>query len=108
MGRVVKFLIDSIPRSAGPVNATIISLGVRVAALNHKTWNDPVKLGAVIEALAHEFLEIRNVVGRLVFEESNSDSSVVRGENGDLFADYRGCHSLYRTDVGRRHALSAI
>ena len=62
---IVEFGLDLVTRSALTV-AVLLRwiLRIRVAALNHEAFDDPVKNGAVVETLPCELLKILNRVWR--------------------------------------------
>ena len=99
MKRVVELLIDLVSGTASAVDAAVFALGVWIAALDHEARNHSVELSPVIVAFPRQLLKVCGMVWSLVIEKPKDDSSKVCFQNGDLFADFRGCHTYKGTDI---------
>src|SRR4029078_10184292 len=56
-----------------PVGATIRALAVGVTALNHESWNDSVKCGAVVKAFPCQIQKVLHMARRNIVKETQHD-----------------------------------
>ncbi len=69
----VQFAVDG-------VTGTAVADAVGAAALCHESWNNPVKLQAVIEALPGEFDKVGDCVRCVLFKEFHGHGAAVGGD----------------------------
>ena len=90
VGFGVEFGFNLVTRTARARHAAAADFGVGATALNHETFDDAVKRGAVIEALASKFLEIFNGLRRDVGPEGEGDFAI-GGLDDRSFVSVGGC-----------------
>src|SRR5678815_4117448 len=76
MGVAISLAFDGVAGAAGADPWIGGVAGKRIAALDHEIGDDPVKAGAIVEALVGELLEIGDRAGCFILEQLCGDGAL--------------------------------
>ena len=105
---IADFRGDGVTRAASAVGATIVGVFTfGIATLDHESWDDAVKGGAVVKSVFDEFFKVFAVFGAFDDIEFDHDDAIGGGDGDDIFFNEGGFHVggfLWGGGVGFRRA----